>query len=170
MITALPLTVRQALGDGPARDFTVWFEAILDDTAMGQDERNQISQRFDRVDERFNAVDERFDAVDERFDRVDERFNAVNERFDRVDKRLDHVEAVLADHDLRLVRIETRLDEQGQRLDRIEVQFTARFDRLDDKFDRLNGRMLVQTRWTIGVLGLFGTLMAGLVALSQFSH
>ena len=48
-----------------------------------------IEERFKTVDERFEAVDERFDAVDKRFDAIDTRFDAVHERFVTLDQRLD---------------------------------------------------------------------------------
>jgi hypothetical protein len=63
---------------------------------------------FSRVDERFaeqdkkiehlrNDMTRRFDLVDDRFDRVDERFDRMDERFDRLEGRV----AALEPHDHR---------------------------------------------------------------------
>jgi len=41
-------------------------------------------------------------------------------------------------------------------------------DRIHERFDTLYDRMLVQTRWTVGTIALFGTLITILLAVTQF--
>jgi hypothetical protein len=38
----------------------------------------------------------------------------------------------------------------------------------DAKLDRMNDRILSMTRWLIGLVGLFGTLVTVLLAVAQF--
>jgi hypothetical protein len=38
----------------------------------------------------------------------------------------------------------------------------------DQHFDRMNERMRVMTRWTVGTIALFGTLITVLIAVAEF--
>ncbi len=40
---------------------------------------------------------------------------------------------------------------------------------MNERFDQMYERILVMTRWTIGVLALFGTIMTILLAIAQFA-
>ena len=44
----------------------------------------------------------------------------------------------------------------------------ARFNTMDDKLDRMNDRILSMTRWLIGLVALFGSLVTALLAVAQF--
>ncbi|WP_454965116.1 hypothetical protein [Filifactor alocis] len=61
--------------------------------------KQEVSDKFDAMDQRFNAMDQRFDAIDQRFnamdqrlDSMDQRFDAIDQRFDAIDQRLDSIE------------------------------------------------------------------------------
>lgn len=119
------------------------------------------------------ASDELVRWVDQR---IDERAVQRNE-YREVLSRLDLVE-----HDLEEIKVQIR--SLNDRLDRMSVQFDDRFDRMGaqfaDRFDRLgmefNRRldtMTVQmastTRWTVGTIAVFGTIITILLAISQFA-
>lgn len=73
--------------------------------------------------------------------------------------RLEVVEHDVADikTDLRELR-----REMNERFDRMYQHFDTRFDQMYD-------RMLVQTRWMVGTITVFGTLITALLAVSRFS-
>ena len=71
------------------------------------------------------------------------RFDAIDRRFEAIDRQFDV-----------MVR---RFDMMDERMDRIH-----------ERFDTLYDRMLVQTRWTVGTIALFGTLITILLAVAQF--
>ena len=71
------------------------------------------------------------------------RFDAIDRRFEAIDRRFDV-----------MVR---RFDMMDERMDRIH-----------ERFDTLYDRMLIQTRWTVGTIALFGTLITILLAVTQF--
>ena len=71
------------------------------------------------------------------------RFDAIDRRFEAIDRRFDV-----------MVR---RFDMMDERMDRIH-----------ERFDTLYDRMLIQTRWTVGTIALFGTLITILLAVAQF--
>jgi len=143
MMIPLPQTVRQALGDPASADLASWFEAILDERTIPRSDLHDLSLR----------VDARFDRVEARLDAMDARFAEIDIRFVRVEARLDHIDGDLAKLEQQLLAFRSDVD--------------LRFDAVHQQFDRLNERIISQTRWTVGVLGLFGTLIAGIVALGQ---
>lgn len=83
----------------------------------------------------------------------------------------------------RLDVLDTRFDQGGERLDRIEDHLNDRFEQVDERFervderfahmndqlDRMNGQILSMTRWLVGLLALFGTLVTALWSVSQFA-
>jgi tetrahydromethanopterin S-methyltransferase subunit G len=82
------------------------------------------------------------------------RLDVLEERFDHVEERFDHVDE--------------RLNRMGERLDRMEERFESRFESVDAKLDRMNDRILSMTRWIIGLIALFGTMVTVLLAVAQF--
>ena len=98
------------------------------------------NDEYRKVLSRLDVLEERFDHVEERFDRVDERLDRMKERFDRMEERF-----------------ENRFEEVNQR-----------FEGIDTKLDRMNDRILSMTRWIIGLIALFGTMVTVLLAVAQF--
>lgn len=78
-----------------------------------------------------------------------------SDEYRQVLSRLDSVE-----HDLADVKADRR-DLRGE--------INERFDRLHERFDQMYDRMLVQTRWMVGTIAVFGTLITALLAISRFS-
>ena len=64
----------------------------------------------------------------------------------------------------RLDVIDERFEQVDQRFESMEV----RFNTMDDKLDRMNDRILSMTRWLIGLVALFGSLVTALLAVAQF--
>ena len=43
-----------------------------------------------------------------------------------------------------------------------------RFDRMNERFDEMYRHISTMTRWTVGTLALFGTIITILIAIAQF--
>jgi hypothetical protein len=93
------------------------------------------------------------------------RLTAVESRLAAVETRLGHIESEMAD--LR-VAVDGMRDTFVNRFDRIYEHFDRLGARFDDRLDRSHELSAVQMRWTFGLFGLFGTLVALLVGIGQF--
>ena len=83
------------------------------------------------------------------------------DEYRQVLSRLDILEHDVAGlkEDVRQVRHE---------IGKLRDEMNQRFDTLNARFDTLYERMLVQTRWTVGSIVLFGTIITVLLAVAQF--
>jgi len=139
MAFTLPRTVKEAWGEEAAADFVDWFETVLAERTVSRDEHRQILSRLDLLER----------DVSELKTEVRELRREMNERFDRM-----HAEI-------------------NERFDRMHTDINGRFDRvyadMNERFDQMYERILVMTRWTVGTLALFGTIIAILVAIGQFA-
>ena len=168
MPTPLPPSVQETLGDPAAGDFARWLETYVEERAVARDERpdregGSTPGVYREVLTRLDQIDERIDGTSERLDRMDERFE---KRFDQIDQRLDEQSA----------QFNQRLDEQSRQLNERIVAVNERFDGVNERFDAMNERidrlheqMRVQTRWTVGTIALFGTIVTVLLAIAEFS-
>ncbi|PSR03247.1 MAG: hypothetical protein BRD47_00850 [Bacteroidetes bacterium QS_8_68_28] len=146
MPTTLPRTVRDAWGEEVADEFSSWLDENFQQRTVSRDEFREILSRLDVLEERFDQQDARFE----------ERLEAQNNRFEeRLEAQNKH--------------FEERFDEVGARLDRMEKRFERRFESMDEKLDRMNDRILSMTRWLIGLLVLFGTMVTVLLSIAQFT-
>ena len=145
MPTPLPQSVQETLGDPAAGDSARWLKTYVEERAVMRGEYRKVLTRLDLIDERVERVDERFDHVEQRLDET-------NERLDQVDQRLDEQSA----------QFNQRLDEQSR-------QLNERIDGVSERIDRLHEQMRVQTRWTVGTIALFGTIVTVLLAIAEFS-
>ena len=69
------------------------FKQEVSDKFDAMDQRfNAMDQRLDSMDQRFNAMDQRLDSMDQRFDAMDQRLDSMDQRFDAIDQRLDSIE------------------------------------------------------------------------------
>jgi tetrahydromethanopterin S-methyltransferase subunit G len=59
----------------------------------------------------------------------------------------------------------SRLDQIDERIDGVN----ERIDAMNKRIDRLYEQMRVQTRWTVGTIALFGTIVTVLLAIAEFS-
>jgi len=73
----------------------------------------------------------------------------------------------ILEHDV--AEVKTELQELRREMNERFDRMNERFDRMNERFDTMYERLLVHTRWTIGVLSLFGTILAILVAIGQLS-
>ena len=101
----------------------------------------------DRIRERAVHRDE-YREVLSRLDVLGNEVAGINERLDRMEDRFE--------------QIEDRFNQIDQRIDEQSVQFNQRIDQLHEQ-------MRVQTRWTIGTIALFGTIVTVLLAIAEFA-
>ena len=145
MPVQIPTTIRRVLGDEAALDFVPLVEQIVAEVAVPRDEYRQVLSRLDILDHAMADVKAALSALNERFDRLNERFDQMYQHFETLfDRQNRHAE--------------TRFDGMNQR-----------FDRINERFDQVYDRMQAQTRWTVGTIALFGTLITILLAISQFT-
>jgi predicted nuclease with TOPRIM domain len=154
MATQVPQTVRRAWGDELILEFVPWLEQVIeektfprlerlvDEKAVPRDEYRQVLSRLDVLEHDVADIKEN---VRELRGEMNERFDRVNERFDRMNERFVEMER----------HFEDRFDQMSQ-------HFEVRLDQMSE-------RMLVQTRWLIGSIALFGTILAILQAIAQFA-
>ena len=148
MPTTLPQSVREHMGEQVAADFSRWFAENVQQELVTNDEYREVLSRLDIFEKRFDQTDERLDRMDERLNQMDERLDAMNaqmnERFDAMNARMDE-----------------RFDAMNERMDERSEQVT-------DQLDRMNDRILSMTRWLIGLLVFFGSMVTALLAVAQF--
>ena len=140
-----PPSVQETLGDPAASDFARWLEAHVEERAVVRDEYREVLSRLDQIDERIDGTNERLDRMEERFEK----------RFDQIDQRLDEQSA----------QFNQRIDAVNERFDGVN----ERFDAMNKRIDRLYEQMRVQTRWTVGTISLFGTIVTMLLVIAEFS-
>lgn len=148
MPTSLPRSVREHMGDQVADDFSRWFEENVQQELVTNDQYREVLSRLDVLEERFDHVEERFDRMGERLDQMEERFE---DRSDELNQRF-----------------EDRFDELNQRFEGRSKEVNQRFEGMDAKLERMNDRILSMTRWIIGLIALFGTMVTVLLAIAQF--
>ena len=137
-----PETIRRALGDEAVVDFVPWVEQIVAEKAVPRDEYRQVLSRLDILEH---------DVAEVKAD-----LRALNARLDQM---IQHLETMF---DRQNRHIEARFDAMNARLDQLESRF-------DERLDQMNERILAQTRWMVGTIALFGTLITVLLAISQFA-
>ena len=149
MQTSIPKSVRDAWGEEATEAFARWFEQAVHKVAVPRDEYREVLSRLDLIEHDLSSIKERLDRVDSRLDRVDDRFDQMHAQFN---DRFDQTHAQFND-----------------RFDQMYVQFNDRFDRMNDRFDQLHEQTRAMTRWTVGTIALFGTLITVLLAIAQFT-
>jgi biopolymer transport protein ExbB/TolQ len=154
MAIQVPQTVRQAWGDELVLEFVPWLEQVIEEKtsprlerlveekAVPRDEYRQVLSRLDVLEH---------DVADVKAD-VREMRAEMNERFDRVNERFVEMER----------HFELRSDQINERFDQMNRHFEVRLDQMSE-------RMLVQTRWLIGSIALFGTILTILQAIAHFT-
>jgi predicted nuclease with TOPRIM domain len=147
MATQVPQTVRRAWGDELLLEFVPWLEQVIEE---------KTSPRLEQLVEK-KAV--------------------PRDEYRQVLSRLDVLEHDVADikENVRELRgeISGLRDEMNRRFVEMERHFEDRFDQMNRHFevrlDQMSERMLVQTRWLIGSIALFGTILTILQAIAQFT-
>ncbi len=182
MLAAIPRTVQEAWGETATTDFSAWLERVMTEQAVGHDDFTKVEERLDDVDVRLTKVEERLENVEMRLTLVESGLadlkTEVRQFRQEITERMDRLQAQNAELIERLMlhltdRSEHTVTVVDDRLDRTIATIDDRLDRMqarfDDRFDRLQAQMAVQTRWSVGVLALFGTIIAMLVGIAQLT-
>ena len=148
MPTTLPQSVQETLGEQAAGDFARWLDENFEQRTVHRDEYREVLSRLDVLEERFDHVEQRFDRMEAH---VDEQLEQMETRFD---ERLEQMEA----------HFNERFKQVNQRFEQVD----QRFEGVEAKLDRMNDRILSMTRWLIGLIALFGSLVTALLAVAQF--
>jgi len=168
MPVAIPQTVRRSLGEEAVVDFMPWMEEWLSESikekAVPRDEYREVLSRLDGLDKDVSLVGEEqaWMRVEFREDQVQMR---AEFREDQVQMRAEFRE------DLGQLRREMnqRFDEMNQRFDGMHQRFDEMHQHFESRLDQMSERMLVQTRWLIGSIALFGTILTIMMAIAQFT-
>ncbi len=168
MTLQVPEVVRQSWGDDVVVEFVPWLEQIVAEKAVPRDEYRQVLSRLEVLEH--DVADVKTDVRDLRSEmnkrfidlerHVEMRFDGMNDRFDQMTRYIE------GRFDQMNERFDTRLDQMNERFDSRLDQMNERFD---SRLDQMNERMLIQTRWLIGSIALFGTLITILMAIAQFT-
>ena len=153
---AVPQSVREVLGEQASGDLATWFDESIRAQAVERDEFRKVLSRLDVLEERFDGVDDRLDRIDDRLNAMDERFDVVNERFDAMSAQMNE-------------RFDAMNAQMNERFDAMNTRMSERSEHIDEKLDRMNDRILSMTRWLIGLLVLFGTMVTVLLGIAQFT-
>lgn len=68
--------------------------------------KQEVSDKFDAMDQRFNAMAQRLDSMDQRFDAIDQRLDSMDQRFDSIEKYSRDAVDILIELSKRTVSIE----------------------------------------------------------------
>lgn len=103
------------------------------------------------------------------FDQAIRETTVSRDEFRQILSRLDTLE-----HDMAALKEEVRelRHEMRQQFNQINQQFNQvnqQFSEMNQRFDQMYDRILVMTRWTIGVIALFGAAITILLAVAQFT-
>jgi predicted nuclease with TOPRIM domain len=99
--------------------------------------REEMIERFERIDGRFEQIDGRFEQIDGRFEQIDERFERIDERFDQIDGRFEQVEGGFAAVTKQLVEQRAYTEFGYDRLDKTLHALGGGLARLERKLDRI---------------------------------
>ena len=157
MPVAIPQTVRRSLGEEAVVDFMPWMEEWLSESikekAVPRDEYREVLSRLEGLEEDVSLVKE------------EQARMRVEFREDQVQMRAEFRE------DLGQLRREMneRFDEMNQRFDGMHQRFDEMHQHFESRLDQMSERMLVQTRWLIGSIALFGTILTIMMGIAQFT-
>jgi Mg2+ and Co2+ transporter CorA len=158
MTVRVPEIMRQSWGDELLGEFVPWLEQVVEEKtiprleqivaekAVPRDGYRQVLSRLDVLEH---------DMADLKTDVRDLR-SEMNRRFVDLERH-----------------VEMRFDQVNDRFDQMARHIEGRFDQMNERFDtrldQMNERMLVQTRWLLGSIALFGTIITILLAIAQFT-
>ncbi|MBM4465699.1 MAG: DUF2959 domain-containing protein [Chloroflexi bacterium] len=147
MAIQVPQTVRRAWGDELVLEFVPWLEQVIEE---------KTSPRLKQLVEEKAVPRDEYRQVLSRLDVLEHDVADIKENV----RELRH-EMRREIGDLRGEIVGLR-DEMNRRFVDMERHFEVRLDQMSD-------RMLVQTRWLIGSIALFGTILTILQVIAQFT-
>ena len=171
MPTALPQSLRGAIGDEAADDLERWFDEALQERAVPRDEYREVLSRLDVLERDVGEVKSR---VGEQRRETGELRREMNERFDQLNARFDQQSAQFDQRfDQMGAQFDQRFDQMGaqfdQRFDQVGAKFDQRLDGMNERFDRMHEQMRTMMRWTIGTIALIGVILSALLAIAEFA-
>ncbi|MCL4477976.1 MAG: hypothetical protein M1381_02585 [Deltaproteobacteria bacterium] len=93
---------------------------------------------------------------------------ATNQAVAVLSKRIEHIEGSVDEikMDMKDMRSEMneRFDKMNERFDRMN----ERFDKMNERFDTMYHQTFTLIKWTVGLLGFFGTVISTLIFVGQF--
>ncbi|MBC7225819.1 MAG: hypothetical protein H5T61_01115 [Thermoflexales bacterium] len=168
----LPSVVRQAWGENIADAFTIWLEdwgeRLVREKAVPRDEYREVLSRLDVLDREVALLREeqtllRSELRQEIHNLRQEMLNLHQATQERLDREFGQIQE----------RLDREFGQIQERLDREFGQIQERMDResgqIQERLDRMYQQMVVQTRWLIGALLGFGTIITVLLAIAQFT-
>jgi DNA anti-recombination protein RmuC len=162
MAIQVPQTVRQAWGDELVLEFVPWLEQVIEE---------KTSPRLERLVEEKAVPRDEYRQVLSRLDVLEHDVADIKENVRELRREMRGEIGDLRGEmrgeigDLR--------DEMNRRFVEMGRHFEERFDQMNRHFevrlDQMSERMLVQTRWLIGSIALFGIILTILQAIAQFT-
>ena len=170
MPVTVPQIIRKAWGDEVVAEFLPWLDKtlqeVLQEKTVARDEYRQVLSRLDMLDNSVSLISDGLTQARAEFSEQQAQMRAElngQQAQMRAEFRQELSE-LRRDMNERFDRMNERFDQTNERFDRMH----ERFDQTNERFDRMYDRMLVQTRWLIGSLVLFGTVISVLLAIGQF--
>ena len=159
-----PEVMRKAWGEEVVGAFIPWLDTLLEERVVLRDEYREVLSRLDGLEKDISLVKESLTQTRAEF-REEQAQTRAEFREEQVQTRAEFRE------DLAQARAEFREDlsalrmEMNQGFGRVNEQF----DRVNERFDRMSECMLVQTRWLVGSIVVFGLIVSTLMAIAQFT-
>ena len=147
MATEVPQTVRRAWGDELILEFVPWLEQVIEE---------KTSPRLKQLVEEKAVPRDEYRQVLSRLDVLEHDVADIKEN---VRELRGEMRSEIGDLRGEIVGLR---DEMNRRFVEMERHFEVRLDQMSD-------RMLVQTRWLIGSIALFGTILTILQAIAHFT-
>ena len=152
MPTAMPRSVREALGEQASSDLATWLDERREQTVK-RDELREVLSRLD-------VLESEVEQINEHLDRIEARLNHMNERFDRMNGQFNE-------------RFDRMSEQFNERFEQMNRQSSQRFDKMNrqssQRFDKLQRQMRVQTRWTVGPIVIIGAILSALLSIAEFT-
>ena len=154
MAIQVPQTVRRAWGDELILEFVPWLEQVIEEKTSPR--LKQLVEEKAVPRDKYRQVLSRLDVLEH--DVADIKEN-VRELRGEMRSEIGGMRSEIGDLRAEIVGLR---DEMNRRFVDMERHFEVRLDQMSE-------RMLVQTRWLIGTIALFGTILTILQAIAHFT-
>jgi len=164
-----PEPVREAWGDEAVIAFIPWLDEILADKTVPRDEYRQVLSRLDMLEHGVTLIGEGQAQMRTDFQEAQAQMRAEFQKAQaqmRAEFKEDQAQ-MRAEVREELVQMRTDLGELYMRLDKIHERFDRMESRMGERFDTMYDRMLVQSRWLVGSIALFGTVITIVLTIAQ---
>ena len=141
-----PEVMRKAWGEEVVGAFIPWLDGLLEERVVVRDEYREVLSRLDGLEKDASLIKESLARTRAEF------------REEQAQTRAEFRE------DLAQARAEFRED-----LSALRTEMNQGFGRVSERFDQMSECMLVQTRWLVGSIVVFGLIVSTLMAIAQFT-